>query len=319
MTTPTAATLKVNPDQPVASSDLISFAAQLAEADDEGELQEQRFRRFGDGSGAHVWAQVEVITRSIAGSITRVEILRGGARRSRSSATKIAEFEVSRLAGNNCADAGPRDDPIAPAVEREAAAVPAGADQSTADIRRRQIVEGACEVISRKGYADASVREIAEAAGVSIPGLYQYVKSKEDILFLITEGCMQRLFDEFRDTIGAALSADQKIEKAIADYLAYISDNRRYINLVYRETRSLSPDNRARIFDIERALMQEWEKIVRAGTKSGAFRRIDPALASNVLYFACSVWALRHWAIGTQGEAAVRKALTTILLDGLRK
>ena len=130
---------------------------------------------------------------------------------------------------------------------------------------------------------------------------------------------MQRLFEEFRETIGAALSADEKIEKAITDYLAYISDNRRYINLVYRETRSLSPENRARIFDIERALMKEWEKIIQSGTRSGAFRPIDPTLASNILYFACSVWALRHWAIGSHGEAEVREALTVVLLNGLRK
>lgn len=312
-------TLKVGARQAIASADLIALAQQHCATDRGGELQEQRFRRFGDAEGRLVWIEVDVTPVNPGGTLTRMTILRGTSAASKRGRTKIAEYEEVRTLDRDRAAAGLPDATSDSSPPREEIAKSPPADQSTADIRRSQIVEGACEVISRKGYAEASVREIAEASGVSIPSLYQYVKSKEDILFLITEGCMQRLFDEFRETIGAALSADAKIEKAIADYLAYISDNRRYINLVYRETRSLSPENRERIFDIERALMKEWETIVRAGIRSGAFRRVDPFVASNILYFACSVWALRHWALAELGEEKVRKGLIELMLDGLRK
>jgi AcrR family transcriptional regulator len=306
-------TLKVPKDQIVSSIDLMEFARQIAGADASGEILEQRFRRFEDGNGGQIWAEQDAVDIGRGNTLIRVTLLRGSSRTARRSLTRIAEFEQTYGKA--------RTEPEGkPAAKPEAANPPPTLEAgSTSDIRRRQIVEGACEVISRKGYADASVREIAEAAGVSIPSLYQYVKSKEDILFLITEGCMQRLFDQFRETIGAALTADAKIEKAIADYLAYISDNRRYINLVYRETRSLSPENRERIFEIERALMREWEQIIRSGTRGGEFRKIDPFLTSNILYFACSIWSLRHWAIGDFGEDNIREVLTTIMLDGLRR
>ena len=320
MTKPRNKILKVGRSEPIASSDLITFAQSHLDAEGLGDLREQRFRRFGDAAGAQVWVESETMPLDGEGTLTRLSIQRGDTRGAKSGCTKIAEYEEVRAADSNLLQSSAMEAEGSVATARKAE--PAKHDsnaQSTADIRRSQIVEGACEVISRKGYAEASVREIADAAGVSIPSLYQYVKSKEDILFLITEGCMQRLFDEFNETIGAALSADAKIEKAIADYLAYISDNRRYINLVYRETRSLSPENRERIFNIERALMKEWEGIVRNGIRSGAFRRVDPAVASNILYFACSVWALRHWALGDYGEEKVRDVLIDLMLDGLRK
>ncbi len=314
MTASTGSTLKVGSDERVASSDLIAFAQKLSGQDASGELQEQRFRRFGEGVGSQVWAELEIIQIEGTGTSVRVSILRGRSKRG----AKIAEYEEVRLQDVDRPQHGKQDEKPEKPSNVATKNAPRSADQTTADIRRQQIVEGACEVISQKGYAEASVREIAEAAGVSIPSLYQYVKSKEDILFLITKGCMQRLFEEFRETIGAALSADAKIEKAIGDYLSYISDNRRYINLVYRETRSLSRENRERIFEIERALMKEWEEIIRSGVHAGEFNKVDPVLASNILYFSCSIWSLRHWAINGFGEAKVRKALTQILLDGLR-
>ena len=190
-------------------------------------------------------------------------------------------------------------------------------DDDMFKVDRRQIFEGACEVISRKGFGDASVREIAKAAGVSVPSLYQYVTNKEDILYMITDECMREIFSAFRSNMQAAMQADKKMEQAIADYIAYISKNRRYINLVYRETRSLSDENRAKIFELERTMMAEWAAIFDSGVDAGLFRPMNATLVANIFYFSCSVWALRYWAVGDHDEAEVRQALTDILMRGI--
>ena len=48
--------------------------------------------------------------------------------------------------------------------------------------RRKQIVQGAVKVFSEKGFHKATVREIADAAGVTMGTMYNYVRTKEDIL-----------------------------------------------------------------------------------------------------------------------------------------
>jgi AcrR family transcriptional regulator len=49
--------------------------------------------------------------------------------------------------------------------------------------RRQQIIDGALDVFSRKGFEKATNRDIAEAAGIRSPGLvYHYFKSKRDLL-----------------------------------------------------------------------------------------------------------------------------------------
>jgi AcrR family transcriptional regulator len=62
------------------------------------------------------------------------------------------------------------------------------ADESALESRRRgQITSAARQVFARKGYDAATVDEIAEVAGVSKGSIYNYFRSKEDILVATAE------------------------------------------------------------------------------------------------------------------------------------
>jgi AcrR family transcriptional regulator len=104
---------------------------------------------------------------------------------------------------------------------------------------------------------------------------------------------------------------------AVENYVRYVGRNRKYINLVYRETRSLLPDNREKIFAIERDFTALWEEIIRSGRDSGEFEVANADLAANLAYFMCIAWALHHWNIGCHGEDEVRDLLTRFILRGL--
>lgn len=56
------------------------------------------------------------------------------------------------------------------------------------DMRRKHILEIAADVFSRKGYHQASVKEIADASGISVGTFYLYFKNKENIF--------EKLYDE---------------------------------------------------------------------------------------------------------------------------
>jgi AcrR family transcriptional regulator len=48
--------------------------------------------------------------------------------------------------------------------------------------KREEILRTALEVFSREGYRGTSLREVARASGLSLPGLMHYFSSKEDLL-----------------------------------------------------------------------------------------------------------------------------------------
>jgi len=69
-------------------------------------------------------------------------------------------------------------------------------DKELVDERRKAIVEGAISIFKQKGYTKATVREIAQAAHLGTGSIYDYVKSKDDILFLFYENYMNSFYDK---------------------------------------------------------------------------------------------------------------------------
>ncbi len=56
-------------------------------------------------------------------------------------------------------------------------------DDQDFESRRQQIIDGALEVFSRKGFEQATNKDIAQAAHIGSPGLiYHYFKDKSDLL-----------------------------------------------------------------------------------------------------------------------------------------
>lgn len=62
---------------------------------------------------------------------------------------------------------------------------------------RRKILEAALEVFAREGYHSSTVSLIAKTAGISQGLLYNYFKSKEDVLNELMIGMMDALMCEF--------------------------------------------------------------------------------------------------------------------------
>ncbi len=183
--------------------------------------------------------------------------------------------------------------------------------------REQQILEIAGDVISTKGFAATPVRDIAKAADISIAALYRHIGSKDELLYRITQTRMQELFDHFEANLSGGGTASERLADAVAVYIAYISKNHRYINLVYRETKALDDQARSRIYDTERQFMKLWEQIISDGVAAGEFVDVDVNLAANLAYFACTVWALRYWSIGDRTEADVRELLTKLIVGVL--
>lgn len=71
------------------------------------------------------------------------------------------------------------DVPIAAAVEPAAERGSAAADRTS---RREALLAAAVELMADQGYHDVYIEAIAEAAGITGPGLYRYFDTKQDIL-----------------------------------------------------------------------------------------------------------------------------------------
>jgi len=113
--------------------------------------------------------------------------------------------------------------------------------------RYNGIVEAACEVFARRGFHQASIREIATAAHLSLAGLYHYVGGKDELLFLV----LDRALDTLRDTLDRALaparSPETKLLALIRTHLEFGFHHAAALKIINRDYELLAEPRRAEI------------------------------------------------------------------------
>jgi AcrR family transcriptional regulator len=77
--------------------------------------------------------------------------------------------------------------------------------------RYEAILKAAGEVIARRGFHQASVRDIARAARLSLAGLYHYVGSKDELLFLVLDRALDRLIGDLDRALGEARTPEARL------------------------------------------------------------------------------------------------------------
>ena len=99
--------------------------------------------------------------------------------------------------------------------------------------RRRQLLEVALRVFAERGYHDASMNDIAVAAGVTKPVLYQHFTSKRELFTELLADVGRDLQDNITKAVASAEGPRQMVELGFAGYFNYVSRHRDAFKLFY--------------------------------------------------------------------------------------
>ena len=69
------------------------------------------------------------------------------------------------------------------------------------DAKLTAVLSASSALFASKGYERATIRDVAQATGMSLAGLYYYFKGKEELLFLIQFRVFQSLCENLREII----------------------------------------------------------------------------------------------------------------------
>lgn len=203
-------------------------------------------------------------------------------------------------------------------ADRDGAA-PAMAVPQAVCPRKDRIIAAATEVIAQKGFGNATIREIAEVAGVHVPTLYQHVSGKDELLELVYSHEMERLGAEL-DSAGAAEgSASSRLERMISVALDVSQRRHRQIGILNRELKGLGPEARARTLAQYRKLVERYETVLAEGIASGEFHEIDHLMAANFIDMVSDMWALRPFFFRDYDPEEYRRTAVEFILAGLRR
>jgi AcrR family transcriptional regulator len=91
------------------------------------------------------------------------------------------------------------------------------------DQRRAQLLDAASEVFTTKGYHAAAMDDIADAAGVSKPVLYQHFESKLDLYLALLDSSCERLVDVVADALDSTEDNAERVVAAVGAFYDFVS------------------------------------------------------------------------------------------------
>jgi AcrR family transcriptional regulator len=98
------------------------------------------------------------------------------------------------------------------------ARLPAGA-------RREQILDVAVQVFAQRGFHGASMNDVADAAGVTKPVLYQHFASKQGLYLALLEEVGRRLLNAIAKATAGATSGKSQTELGFKAYFRWVAED----------------------------------------------------------------------------------------------
>jgi AcrR family transcriptional regulator len=189
-------------------------------------------------------------------------------------------------------------------------------DKSLISEKRRQIIQGAIQVFKRKGYHKATVREIALEARIGLGSIYDYVSSKDDILYLFFENYVNTFFDKVRSRASMVADPFLRLEITYRSFLEAAMELEDQVMLSYTQARYVKKNYLKVILRKESEIVEHFEKII--SELEGGLG--DSFLEANFLVFSGVFGVLRRWILKPRYH---RKEIIDFLVEsqvrGLRR
>lgn len=171
-------------------------------------------------------------------------------------------------------------------------------DESLIEMRRRQIVNAALKLFKEKGFHRATTREIAKAAGFSIGTLYEYIRTKEDVLYLVCDDIYNQVTQRLSQ-ISTSSGTIEELKEAIKQYFLLIDSMVDEFTIMYQETKTLPKNAQVYVLNKELEMVSLFERILKNCVQSGKMMITDNDiyLAANHIVVQGQAWAFRKWAL----------------------
>ena len=127
-----------------------------------------------------------------------------------------------------------------------------------AERRRQQILDVACIVFAERGFHATAMDDIAAAAGVTKPVLYQHFPSKRGLFIELLGELGQRLLGELEQATAAARSGRERVEAGFASYFRFTTSNEAAFRVLFGASARNDPE----FADVIEALLDEIARVI---------------------------------------------------------
>ncbi len=186
----------------------------------------------------------------------------------------------------------------------------------TRDQKLDGLLSSAARVFAQRGYHRTSMRDLARASGISLAGVYYYVQSKEELLFLIQHRNFEAVLDGMRQALAGVSDPVDRLARFIDNHLDYFATHMAEMKVLSHEAGALTGEYLQRVNDMKReytrALMDILAEIEKTHGPAHANRRVA----------AYSLFGMMNWIynwydpLGDVGVELLSQTICRLFLGG---
>jgi AcrR family transcriptional regulator len=182
--------------------------------------------------------------------------------------------------------------------------------------KRLEILRSAASAFRRHGYHGTNLIQIASIVNMTKGNLYNYFKSKEEILFFCHDYGMKRLLKLLGSIQKSPYPADVKLRRMILGFVHMMVDELDG-EILSLEVKELSGTRLRQILAKRDQLDRGLRRIIQDGVKDGIFRPVDVKLLGF------TIWGSMNWIPrwfhpqGSAGSVEISEVMIDCYLNGI--
>lgn len=188
-----------------------------------------------------------------------------------------------------------------------------------ADVRWQQILTGAAEVFRTKGYAESSLRDVAEAVGIDRASLYYYVSGKEELLIELVRGPLTDIEKRINAIINTDDPPEEMLRRAIVGHLESYEEGWPESFVFLGQNLDKLGDSADDFAMLAKRYHSSLLRIIHDGQEAGVFRAdIDAPIIMYGLLGMCN-WVHRWYRPGGRNTLhEIGEHFASMIIDGLK-
>jgi AcrR family transcriptional regulator len=186
--------------------------------------------------------------------------------------------------------------------------------------KEQEIIAVAARLFKEKGYRATTLEDIAAAVGMLKGSLYYYIRSKEELLYLVVRDPVRQAYNKLEEIVTSQAPVHVKIAQAIANHMTLFHQHYPHIAVYLHDYHHLMQQLQKNIIETPKHYHRLWAILLQQGVEQGELRPdLDVKVAGYAILGMCN-WVYRWYDPGGVRSAEdIATIFTKLILEGLTR
>jgi TetR/AcrR family transcriptional regulator, cholesterol catabolism regulator len=185
--------------------------------------------------------------------------------------------------------------------------------------KEQEIITVAARLFKEKGYRATTLEDIAAAVGMLKGSLYYYIRSKEELLYLVVRDPIRQAYNKLEEIVTSEAPVKVKIAQAIVNHMTVFHQHYPHIAVYLHDYHHLMQQLEKNTIETPRHYHQLWATLLEQGVTTGEVRSdLNVKVTGYAILGMCN-WIYRWYnPQGALSAEEIAGIFTTLVLEGLK-